>query len=172
MSVGQYTYGSPEVRWGSDDVKYTCGKFCSIASNVTVYLGGNHRTDWVTTYPFGHIYTGVFGAFNGEGHPATKGGVTIGNDVWIGDNATIMSGVRIGDGAVIANGSHVVKDVEPYAIYGGNPARLIRYRFSREQIERLLVLQWWNWDDARINENVHLMCSTDIDAFIRRNDVV
>lgn len=84
-------------------------------------MGGNHRTDWLTTYPFGHIHKDIFTNFSGVGHPATKGSVVIGNDVWIGTNVTIMSGVSIGDGAVIANNSHVVKDVLPYSIVGGNP---------------------------------------------------
>jgi virginiamycin A acetyltransferase len=80
--------------------------------------------------------------FDGYGHPGTKGNVIIGNDVWIGSNVTIMSGVTIGDGAVIANNSHVVKNVEPYTLVGGNPAKLIKYRFSKEQIEKLLKIKW------------------------------
>ena len=76
----------------------------------------------------------------------TRGDVIIGNDVWIADNVTIMSGVRIGDGAVIACNSHVVKDVEPYSIVGGNPAKFIKHRFTQEQIECLLKIKWWNWD--------------------------
>jgi virginiamycin A acetyltransferase len=77
-----------------------------------------------------------------------------------------MSGVTIGDGAVVANNSHVVKNVEPYSIVGGNPAKLIKYRFSKEQIDALLKIEWWNWDDDRINKNVHLLCNANIDEFI------
>lgn len=166
MSVGKYTYGKPIVHWGDSGAKLTIGSFCSIASNCNIFLGGNHRTDWVTTFPFGHIHNHQFNKFNGRGHPATKGNVTIGNDVWIGANVTVMSGVTIGDGAVIANNSHVVKNVEPYSLVGGNPAKLIKHRFTPEQIEKLLQIQWWNWDDKKINAFTPLLCSENIDDFI------
>ena len=164
MSFGKYTYGSPTVYW-KDAANLTVGNFCSIAGNVRIYLGGNHRTDWVTTYPFGHIHQHKF-PFNGVGHPSTKGNVVIGNDVWIGDNVTIMSGVTIGDGVVIACNSHVVKNVEPYSLIGGNPAKLIKYRFTQEQIQRLLEIKWWYWDDEKINKFIPLLCNEDIDQFI------
>jgi len=167
MIFGKHTYGyCPNLHF-QDDRKLIVGNFCSIANNVHIYLGGNHRTDWVTTYPFGHIYQDIFNSFDGKGHPSTKGDVIIGNDVWIGDNVTIMSGVTIGDGAVIANNSHVVKNVEPYSIVGGNPAKLIKYRFKKEQIEKLLLIQWWNWDDEKINRFVPLLCNDNIDEFIK-----
>ncbi len=167
MSYGKYTYGKPNIFWESNNGKLIVGNFCSIASNVNIYLGGNHRTDWVTTYPFGHIHQNVFNKFNGDGHPATKGNVIIGNDVWIGSNVTIMSGVTIGDGVVIANNSHVIKNAESYSLIGGNPAKLIKYRFTPEQINDLLKIQWWNWDDEKINKFSPLLCNTNIDEFIR-----
>jgi virginiamycin A acetyltransferase len=108
----------------------------------------------------------VFNNFDGTGHPSTKGNVIIGNDVWIAENATIISGVTIGDGAVIANNSHVVKNVEPYSIVGGNPAKLIKYRFTKDQIDKLLSIKWWYWTDNKINENIHLLCNNNIDNFI------
>lgn len=77
-----------------------------------------------------------------------------------------MSGVTIGDGAVIANNSHVVKDIEPYSIVGGNPAKLIKYRFTSYQIEKLLEIKWWDWDDKKINKYTHLLCSNNIEEFI------
>jgi acetyltransferase-like isoleucine patch superfamily enzyme len=166
MSFGKYTYGKPNILWGNDNAKLVVGNFCSIAG-VTIYLGGNHRTDWVTTYPFGHIHRDMFNSFNGAGHPSTKGDVIIGNDVWIGDNVIIMSGVKIGDGAVIANNSHVVKDVEPYSLVGGNPAKLIKYRFTQQQIEKLLEIKWWYWDDEKINKFTTLLCNDNIDEFIK-----
>ena len=168
MKIGKYTYGVDHITVKSWDSPYTVtiGSFCSIAGNCTIYTGGNHRTDWITTYPFGHIHKGTFSNFNGKGHPASKGDISIGNDVWIGDNVTIMSGVTIGDGAVLAANSHIVKNVEPYSIVGGNPAKLIKYRFSKEIIETLLQIQWWNWDDSKINIVLPLLCSNSIDEVL------
>ena len=108
----------PNILWANNYAKLVVGIFCSIAKNVNIYLGGNHRTDWITTYPFGHLNSYIFNNFNENGHPSTKGNVIIGNDVWIGDNVTIMSGVTIGDGVVIANNSRIVKNVEPYSLVG------------------------------------------------------
>lgn len=166
MSYGKHTYGRMNVYTWGEGSNLVVGNFCSIAANVKVYLGGNHRIDWVTTYPFGHINQEIFNLFDGTGHPQTKGDVNIGNDVWIGDNVVIMSGITIGDGAVIANNSHVVKNVEPYSIVGGNPAKLIKYRFSKEIIEKLLEIKWWYWDDDKINNHTYLLCDTNIENFI------
>jgi len=166
---GKYTYfaDTPNILWQNDDAKLIIGNFCSIAKNLKIYLGGNHRTDWVTTYPFGHTYQNIFNSYDGHGLPSTKGDVIIGNDVWIGDNVTIMSGVTIGDGVVIANNSHVVKNIEPYSLVGGNPAKLIKYRFSQEQISKLLEIKWWHWDDDKINQFAHVLCNNNIDEFIK-----
>ena len=166
MSFGKHTYGTPNIYWTNENAKLEVGNFCSIASNVNIYLGGNHRTDWVTTYPFGHIHNNIFNNFNGQGHPTTKGDVIIGNDVWIGSNVVIMSGVTIGNGVVIANNSHVVKNVESYGLVGGNPAKLIKYRFTQEQIEKLLEIKWWYLDDEKINKFTPLLCNNNIDEFI------
>ena len=174
MSYGKYSYGKINEHWKTGFYggnlflggNLVVGNFCSISDNVNAYLGGNHRTDWVTTYPFGHVNKDKFNGFNGIGHPATKGDIIIGNDVWICANVTIMSGVTIGDGAVIANNSHVVKNVEPYSIVGGNPAKLIKYRFTQEQIEKLLEIKWWYWDDEKINAHTPLLCNNNIDEFI------
>ncbi len=172
MEVGRYTYGTQniQIHWPSGKT-LKIGKFCSIATNCTVYLGGSHRTDWITTYPFGHIHQNVFnnyGVKQLQEHPHSKGDVIIGNDVWIASDVSIMSGVKIGDGAVIARNSHVVKDVEPYSIVGGNPARHVKYRFSNEQIQKLLTLKWWDWPESKINEYVPVLCSGDIDLFLQK----
>lgn len=166
MSIGKYTYGRPDIWNDTTSSNVIIGKFCSISHNVKILPGGNHRTDWVTTYPFGHVNTHIFNKFNGYGHPVSKGDVVIGNDVWIGEGAKILSGVKIGDGAVIANSSHVIKDVEPYSIVGGNPAKFIKYRFSRDQIEKLLKIKWWDWTDDKINDFTPLLCNPNIDIFI------
>jgi acetyltransferase-like isoleucine patch superfamily enzyme len=167
----RYTYGLENIKvrdWGEGaDVKV--GSFCSIADNVTIFIGGNHRTDWVTTYPFGHIHKDVFD-HHGKGHPATKGDVVIGNDVWIGSGSTILSGIKIGDGAVIAANSVVVKDIPAYAIAGGNPAKVLKMRFSRKQIDKLLQNPWWELSDSRINDLIPLLCSNDIEALIAAKD--
>lgn len=171
MKVGKFTYCHPDIQifeWGEGS-QLEFGAFCSIASDVKIYLGGNHRTDWVTTYPFGHINQNKFSNFDGKGHPKTNGDVIIGNDVWIGANVTIMSGIKIGDGAVVANNSHVIKNVEPYSIVGGNPAKFIKFRFSKEQIDKLLKIKWWEWDDEKINNNLKLLCNDNIDEFINKN---
>lgn len=166
ITTGKHTYGSPSVWNDISNANLYIGNFCSISQNVKIILGGNHRTDWVTTYPFGHVNSHLFNNFNGVGHPSTKGDVIIGNDVWIGEGSKIMSGVTIGDGAVIANNSHVVKNVEPYSIVGGNPAKHIKYRFTPVQIEQLLQIKWWNWDDQKINDFTPLLCNSNIDNFI------
>lgn len=158
---GRHTYGIENISirsWG-EGAHLFIGSFCSIAINQTIFLGGNHRTDWATTFPFGHIFNEVFpaGAINGLGHPATKGDVIIENDVWIGEGCTIMSGVRIGSGCVVAAKSVVVKDVEPYTIVGGNPAKHIRKRFSAQFIKQLLEIQWWDRSDEQINRIVPLL---------------
>jgi len=169
MNIGRYTYGAQGIKvksWG-EDATLTIGSFCSIAGDVQVFLGGNHRVDWITTFPFGHIHHQHFNTFSGEGHPSTNGNVVVGNDVWIGDGATILSGVSIGDGAVIAAKSVVTKDVPPYAIVGGNPAKLIRYRFDNSTITQLQDLAWWDLPDDYINKIAPLLCSTDVKELIQ-----
>ena len=161
VCVGKWTYGHQGIRLMGDAADLMIGNFTSIAEGCVIFLGLNHRTDWNTTYPFGHIYQRVFDNFDGTGHPQTNGNVVIGSDVWIGRNVTIMSGVTIGDGAVIAANSHVVKNVEPYSIVGGNPAKFIKWRFEKERRDKLYEMKWWNWDDAKINAHLKWLCSAD-----------
>ena len=160
ISIGNFTYGVENVKifFANEDAGLQIGKFCSLAGGIKVFLGGNHRVDWVSTYPFGHIHPEVFGE-RASGHPTTKGDILIGNDVWIGAGTSIMSGVTIGNGAVICAESHVVKDVDDYEIVGGNPAQHIKYRFSRETIERLLDVSWWDLPIDEIKKMVPTLCA-------------
>ena len=143
--------------------KLVIGKFCMIASDVKFIMNGaNHLTNSLTTYPFAIFGNGWENAMNGKQYPQ-KGDINIGNDVWIGYNATIMAGVTIGDGAIVATNSTVIRDVEPYSIVGGNPAIEIKKRFSKETIKRLLKLKWWNWTIKKITNNVQYLTDINID---------
>lgn len=160
--MGLYSYEAEliKIRYpeGGDLV---VGKFCSIGSNVTVYLGGEHHVEWISTYPFGHLHTEIFNKVKGENQPTSKGNVIIENDVWIGDNVTIMSGSHISSGVVISANSFVSGYIKPYSVYGGNPARFCYYRFPKEIIKKLLQIEWWNWTEDRINELSPVLCSVD-----------
>ena len=164
ISVGRFTYGKPAFRIWTPDERIEIGAFCSIADDVTIFGGGEHRSDWVTTFPlriaFGHALA------ERDGHPASRGPTRIGNDVWIGHGATILSGVTVGDGAIIGARAVISRDVDPYAVAVGNPSRQVRSRFPAEQVRALLKLQWWNWPAELIEEFVPLLCDTDIAAFI------
>jgi virginiamycin A acetyltransferase len=173
--VGDYTYYDDfeDVRNFEKNVKYhfdfigdklIIGKFCMIASGITFIMnGGNHLVNSLSAFPFS-IFGGDWAdAMEGKTYPY-KGDTVIGNDVWIGHNAVIMPGVKIGDGAIIATNSTVVKDVEPYTVVGGNPAKAIRKRFSEEQIDVLLELKWWNWDIEKITRSVQILTGNDVDA--------
>jgi acetyltransferase-like isoleucine patch superfamily enzyme len=168
LTMGRASYGNPKIpTFPGDTAHVRIGSFVSIALDVVLMDGGNHRTDWVTVFPLrGSL--GLPGAFE-DGHPASKGDIQIGNDVWIGRGAHVLSGVTVGDGAVIAAYSVVTKDVRPYAIVAGNPAREIRRRFTDGQIESLLAIAWWNWPTDKILEHVSDLSSPDIDAFIVRH---
>ena len=161
--VGDYFYGTPSVwHWG-EGAKLKIGKFCSFSWDINIFLGGEHRTDWITTYPFPSFFTE---ALKIKGTPTTKGNVIIGNDVWVGYGATILSGVKIGDGAVIGANTVVAKSIPPYSIAVGNPSNVTRKRFSDGQIEKLLVIKWWNWENEKIEENIPLLLSGQIDEFL------
>jgi virginiamycin A acetyltransferase len=167
-TIGKYTYGAPIVKDWHQGSPLKIGDFSSIAENVTILLGGNHPIDWVSSFPFGVVFEEFKERY--YNYPQlSKGSVIIGNDVWIGLDSVILSGVTIGDGAIIAAGSIVTKNVEPYAIVGGNPAKTIKKRFSDEAVSKLLEIQWWHWEIDKIKENLDFIMSADIDLFIERH---
>ena len=166
--IGDYTYGKPKIVFENENANFVIGKYCSVADEVVIFLGGNHRVDWVTTYPF-NVFNQEF--FDSKGSSSTKGNVEIGNDVWTGFRTTILSGVRIADGAVIAACSVVTKDIGPYEIWGGNPARLLKKRFDDGQIQKLLEIQWWHWNDDKVKDNVTTLCSQNIEEFLSIHDI-
>jgi len=155
--------GYLDIRAWNEGATLKIGAFCSFGPGAKIFLGGEHRVDWVTTYAFNFLWQS---GRHLTGHPKTKGDVIIGNDVWIGTEAMIMSGVKIGDGAVVGARSLVAQDIEPYAIYAGNPARLVRKRFDDATIQHLLELEWWNFSDEEIEQLLPLLLNTDIQAFI------
>jgi len=163
--VGDYTYYDDfeDVKNFENNVKYhfdfvgdklIIGKFCMIASDVIFIMnGGNHLTKSISSYPFAIFGEDWANAMNGKEHPL-KGDTVVGNDVWIGYGATIMPGINIGSGSIIASNSTVTKNVDPYSIVGGNPAKEIKKRFSEDQISKLLKIKWWDWEIEKITRNV------------------
>jgi len=171
--VGDYTYYDDfdTVENFEKNVKYLfdfigdkliIGSFCMIASDVIFIMNGaNHLSDSISTYPFAIFGKDWSHAMKGKKYP-TKGDTVIGHDVWIGYGATIMPGVKIGDGAIIASKSVVTKNVAPYSIVGGNPAKEIRKRFSEEEINELLKIKWWEWPIEKITSNVHKLTGNSL----------
>lgn len=147
----------------SDVDKLIIASFCSIGSGASFIMAGNqgHRSDWVSSYPFFYMQQEPdFAAASDAFIPA--GNTVIGNDVWIGSEAMIMPGISVGDGAVIGSRAVITKDVEPYAIVAGNPAKVIRMRFPEEQVQMLLEMRWWDWPMPAIEGAMPLLCSGDI----------
>lgn len=162
IECGDFTYGVPIVHRWDETTSLKVGKFCSIGGNVQILLGGEHHTEWVTTYPLDVLLNG--------GTAKSKGDIVIGNDVWIGDDVMILSGVQIGDGAVIGARSIVTRNVKSYEIVGGNPAEHIRFRFgSPHEAVRVWNTEWWNWPIQKIAEAVPILTSGDIDALEKFN---
>ena len=176
ISVGKFSYYSGYhhkhdfvecVRYLDDkrnDVdKLKIGSYCSIGSGAVFMMSGNqgHRSDWVSTFPF-YFQANIFKESK-NGFEKT-GDTVIGDDVWIGSEAMIMSGVTIGDGAIIGARTVVTKDVEPYTVVGGNPAVVIKKRFTNKEIEQLLIMKWWNWEEEKVKEVMPFICSPKIDG--------
>jgi acetyltransferase-like isoleucine patch superfamily enzyme len=146
------------------NIEVSIGSFCAFAAETAIIAGGEHDKDWVASFPLIEWFN--LTKLKSLKKPRWKGPIRIGNDVWVGTRSIILSGVTLGDGCVIGAGAVVTKSVRPYAIVGGNPARLIRYRFEPEIIAGLLQLQWWNWDDTTIKSRAHEFI--DPAAFVRK----
>lgn len=146
LTLGDYSYDAPIRRGAMNNI--TIGKYCSIAEGVVFDSGFNHNMNFVSTFPFNKVE----GLEYLTGQVICKGDIHVGNDVWIGEDAMIMSGVTIGDGAVIAARAIVTKDVDPYSMVAGMPAKFKKYRFEQEEREFLLALKWWDWPEEKIKE--------------------
>ncbi len=160
---GLGSYGLPVVHDWNEGSTLSIGAFTSIADGVHIFLGGHHRTDWVSSFPFPAF---VEEARHIRDYGGSRGDVVIGNDVWLASGCTILSGVTVGDGAVVAACSVVTRNVEPYALVAGNPARQIGWRFDELTRRRLLDSRWWTWPEAELRAKVELICSTRIDEFL------
>ncbi len=162
-TAGLNSYGDPRILSWGEGQKFHAGNFCSIGSEVSIFLGGNHRTDWITTFPFSALDPE---AVSIPGHPHSRGDVLLGHDVWLGQGSAILSGVKIGNGACVSAYAVVTKDVPDYAIVAGNPAKIRRWRFTPQQIERLLLVKWWDWPEETIQKHYPLLLSKNIDEFL------
>jgi len=162
---GDHSYGDIEIV-GRGRLTVTVGKYCSIASEVKAILSG-HRTDWITTYPL-PMFPYNFPSCAGDKSCVKTGNVIIGNDVWIGYGVILIAPVSIGDGAVVGAGSVVRGHINPYEIWIGNPAHMVRKRYTDEQIGMLLGIKWWFWDDEKVDKNSRLLCSGDITKLIQQ----
>jgi len=178
--IGDYTYyDDPEgpENFENRNVLYhypfmddtlVIGKFCAIAKDVKFIMNGaNHKISGLSTYPFSIFRNGWEKVMPKPGELPYKGDTVVGNDVWIGYDATIMPGIHIGDGAIIAAKSVVTKDVPPYAIVGGNSAQIIKMRFEESIIKKLLDLKWWDWDIKKITEHLSLIVGNNIEALLK-----
>ncbi|MCP2732533.1 CatB-related O-acetyltransferase [Limnofasciculus baicalensis] len=172
--IGDYTYYDDPVEpeafernvlynFGSD--RLIIGKFCAIATNVKFIMNGaNHKLDGISTYPFPIFGHGWAKEIDKIMDLPSKGDTIIGNDVWLGYEAVIMPGVKIGNGAIIAAKSVVVSDIPDFAIAGGNPAGIIKQRFTDSEIAQLLEIKWWDWEIEKITRNIDKIMECDISA--------
>ncbi|KPC05689.1 MULTISPECIES: CatB-related O-acetyltransferase [Pseudomonas] len=161
--VGVGTYGIPDIVDFGDNSILRVGSYTSIAEGVKILLGGEHRTDWITTYPFPAMVEQVSDI---QDYAPSKGDVVIGSDCWICANAVIVSGVTIGHGAIVGAGAMVVRDVAPYSVVGGNPCKFIRWRFEEDVRDLLLQAAWWDWPMEEVKSVARTLCSSDMDAFL------
>lgn len=166
VTMGEGTYGVPiVVDYAFGRTSLEIGRYCSIATGVTILLGADHPVDRVTTYPI-RLQYGLPGAL-ADGFPRPPDRPTVvGSDVWLGYESLVLGGTTIGHGAVVAARAVVTRDVPPYAVVGGVPARVIGWRHTPAQRERLLAVAWWEWPPSRVIEAVDRLSSNEIDAFL------
>ena len=162
--IGVGTYGMPIVHDLDEGTTLRIGSYCSIAGNTQIFLGGQHCISWVTSYPFPKFF---HEASHIKNPLASRGDVVIGSDVWLCSNCTLLSGVTIGHGSVIASSAVISRDVEPYAVMAGNPARRVRWRFEEQTRIALLESAWWEWPEEEIRQIVTKLCSDNIAEFIK-----
>ena len=166
FTIGAYSYGRPKVRFPESGRRLTIGRYCSIADRVEILLGGDHRLDWVSTYPFAAM-SGLWpGAEAPEDYHASRGDVTIGHDVWLGSGCMILSGITVGHGAVVAAHAVVTRDVPPYAVVAGNPARIVRRRFDEATSAALVETAWWDFPHATVMRWIPLLQSGRVEELI------
>lgn len=171
VTLGRGTYGGGDLSVEFGHMHVLGGRFCSLARGINFLIGGNHPMKSVSSSPLdvGSIVKNIFGEVRSNLRPLKNvrknpRQIVIGNDVWIGRNVMIMGGVKIGNGAVIGANAVVAKNIPPYAIAVGNPARVIKYRFDEETIKKMLAVKWWNWSLEKIADNFPLM--NDVEKFL------
>lgn len=162
-SFGIGSYGLPKVHDWNEGSTLKIGAFCSIAANVDIFLGGHHHIEWITTYPFP---TMLAESVLIPQYGFSRGNVVIGSDVWLCSRCMVLSGVSIGHGAVISAGAVVTRDVEPYSVVAGNPARHIKWRFDEPTRIALVGIAWWDWPTDEIAKQAPLLCSDRIEELM------
>ena len=170
LDIGKYTYGLDRNCFIglSTNTPVKIGRYCSFGPNVKIFLNSDHPINLVSTFPLKTLVKQKSPWPNLDA--ISKGGVKIGNDVWVGANSLIMSGIKISDGAVIAAGSIVTKNIGPYQLVGGNPAKIIKSRFKKIQIDALLRIKWWNWSEEKIKKHLDEFY-LDVEKFIKSHDI-
>lgn len=153
------------MRYWPQGYRFICGKYGSIADNVQIFLGGYHRPDWVSMYPF-PAFPKWSEAPRVANFAVGRGDVVVGSDVWIGSHATLMAGVKVGHGAVIGAHAVVGKDIPPYAIAVGNPAVVVKYRFDELTVRELLAIAWWDWPEEKVLQHIPQLLSGDVQGFV------
>jgi virginiamycin A acetyltransferase len=164
-TIGEHSYGAPKIRFAGG-ARLEIGRFCSFADQIEIFLGGNHRLDFITTYPFREFVGRWPGSAALPDNVCSRGDVRIGSDVWVGSGVRILSGVTIGHGAAIGAGAVVAADVPPYALVAGNPGQVVRLRFAEATVTALTASRWWDLPDETIRGLMPLLQGADPEALL------